>query len=112
MIGNADMHFGNLCFFLDDALPLRLTPSYDMLPMLYRPAGNGAVVAREYKAAAPMPGDLVVWRDVAAWATDYWRRVSVHEHISDGFRTIAKANLATISAARSRFDPDRAQADT
>ncbi len=34
LIGNTDMHFGNLSFFVDGQLPFQLTPNYDMLPML------------------------------------------------------------------------------
>jgi serine/threonine protein kinase HipA of HipAB toxin-antitoxin module len=34
LIANTDMHFGNLAFFLNDTLPFRVTPAYDMLPML------------------------------------------------------------------------------
>ena len=42
-IGNNDMHFGNLSFFVDEVErdvrrpALRLAPVYDMLPMMWRP---------------------------------------------------------------------------
>jgi hypothetical protein len=103
LIGNADMHFGNLCFFLDGALPLQVTPSYDMLPMMYRPASHGAVVPREFVAAVPTPDDLPCWRRTAAWAETYWQRVSEHPDISEDFRRIAAANRATVERARQRF---------
>lgn len=104
MIGNTDMHFGNLSFFLDDALPLALTPSYDMLPMMYRPAANGAVIARDYAPAVPTSSDLAAWRQAAFWAQLYWERVERHEQVSDDFRRIANANGKEVARVRQRFD--------
>jgi hypothetical protein len=103
LIGNTDMHFGNLSFFLDNALPLLLTPSYDMLPMLYRPASSGEVVAREFQVPVPTPAILPVWRTVAAWAETYWQRVAAHAEISHDFRMIAEANLQAVERMRARF---------
>jgi len=104
LIGNTDMHFGNLCFFLDDALPLTLTPNYDMLPMMYRPAGNGALVAREYVAATPTPADMAYWREAAVWSARFWREVAHHPDISDDFREIARVNGDAVQRVRERFD--------
>lgn len=104
-IGNTDMHFGNLSFFLGDALPLDLTPSYDMLPTLYRPASNGAVLAREYRPAVPTPGEIDCWKLTACWAQDYWERVAAHNQVSVDFRQIAASNAASVARSRQRFDP-------
>lgn len=106
LIGNTDMHFGNLGFYLDEALPLQLAPSYDMLPMLYRPASNGAVVPRSFEPPPPLPATLSSWRQAAAWAESYWQRVAHHQAISDDFRRIAEANQMTLSRLRRRFDMD------
>ncbi|GAA0910754.1 hypothetical protein GCM10009552_23200 [Rothia nasimurium] len=103
MIGNTDMHFGNLSFFLDDSLPMSLTPSYDMLPMLYRPASNGAIVARDYAPPVPMPADMAVWQEVAGWSESYWRTVSNHAELSREMRDIARKNRILMSQARQRF---------
>ncbi|WP_255548671.1 type II toxin-antitoxin system HipA family toxin YjjJ [Luteibacter sp. dw_328] len=103
MIANTDMHFGNLSFFLDDTLPLRVTPSYDMLPMLYRPASTGEVVARQFQPPAPTPSDLPYWTTAAAWAEIYWKRVAERTEISDDFRQIAVANHSAVARARARF---------
>jgi len=105
MIGNNDMHFGNLSFFLGDALPLQLTPNYDMLPMMYRPASSGEVVTREFRPATPT-SDLVQWREAAALGELFWRRVLQHAEISGDFRRIAEANGEAISRMRQRFGAD------
>lgn len=110
-IANTDMHFGNLSFFLDDALPLGLTPSYDMLPMLYRPASNGAVLAREYRPAVPTPGEMDLWAMTAGWAQDYWERVAAHDEVSIDFRQIAASNAASVARSRQRFDPAQRRPD-
>lgn len=104
LIANSDMHFGNLSFFLDDALPLQVTPSYDMLPMLYRPASSGELVAREFRPPAPMPADMSFWMAAAMRADIYWRRVAEHAEISSDFRDIASANREAIARARLRFE--------
>lgn len=103
MIGNSDMHFGNLSFFLDEELPLRLTPNYDMLPMQYRPGSGGAVVPSEYRPAVPTPADMRYWLQAAAWADIYWQRVAGHVEISDDFRQIAETNRGVIARMRRRF---------
>jgi hypothetical protein len=103
LIANTDMHFGNLSFFLDNGLPLQLTPSYDMLPMLYRPAGSGEVVARDFQVTAPTAVDLPFWSVAALWAEIFWQRVAGHGGVSNDFRRIAEANFGKVSRARSRF---------
>jgi hypothetical protein len=103
MIGNTDMHFGNLGFFLEDILPLQLTPSYDMLPMLYRPAANGGIVPRDYHPPTPLPAGLVHWQQAAAWAATYWQRVAQQPEISADFRRIAADNQIRLTSLRQRF---------
>ncbi|QDE40078.1 type II toxin-antitoxin system HipA family toxin YjjJ [Luteibacter pinisoli] len=107
MIANADMHFGNLGFFLDDRLPLAVAPSYDMLPMLYRPAANGALPPRTFEPPTPTPADQAYWQRAAEWGEAFWRRVARHEAISDAFRGMAQANGDAIAAVRQRFDISR-----
>ena len=103
MIGNTDMHFGNLGFFLDDSLPLALCPSYDMLPMLYRPAANGSIVARDYQPPTPVPATLSHWHKASTCADAFWRRASDHAKISADFRHLANDNLVKLGRLRARF---------
>lgn len=104
LIGNTDMHFGNLGFFLADGLPLEPAPGYDMLPMLYRPAVNGAIVPRTLAPELPLPADLPHWRTAAAWASLFWQRVAQHPEISDEFHGIAASNSAILDRLRQRFE--------
>lgn len=103
MIANTDMHFGNLGFFLDDALPLTLAPNYDMLPMLYRPGAGGALTPREFRPPTPVPADTAHWTRAAMMADAFWGRVVADENVSNEFRQTARENAAAIAALRARF---------
>lgn len=43
LIGNTDMHTGNLSFISDQGGPYNLAPAYDMLPMGFAPRSGGAL---------------------------------------------------------------------
>ncbi len=103
LIGNTDMHFGNLGFFLDDTLPLVLAPNYDMLPMLYRPAANGSLGPRDYQPPPPSPATLPYWQQAATWADDFWQRVARHALVSAEFRGTANDNRLQLGRLRQRF---------
>ena len=55
LIGNSDMHFGNLAFWLDDTLPFRVAPAYDMLPMLWALGLQGEIAELTFSPAPPLP---------------------------------------------------------
>jgi hypothetical protein len=103
LIANTDMHFGNLGFFLDGELPMPLAPNYDMLPMLYRPGAGGALVARAFQPATPIPADAMYWERASAWAVMFWERVASHDQVSAGFREVAAANAGAVTTLRRRF---------
>ena len=90
LIGNSDMHPGNLAFFLGETLPLQITPSYDMLPMQWAPGPQGEIVNRPFAPAPPVPSWLGPWRDAAAMAVDFWDRVAGDARISPDFRRTAE----------------------
>ena len=116
LIGNTDMHFGNLSFFFDGPplsqfpasddtgspalegsktkLPaaLRLAPVYDMLPMRYAPE-KGEIVER---FVAPIESDNQLSIEMAI---SFWLKVKNHDLISESFREIAIANLCALEGA-------------
>lgn len=103
LIGNTDMHFGNLAFFIGDSLPLTLTPSYDMLPMRYRPAGSGAMHQQILEPPAPLPAEHDAWRVAIAWALSYWESLAELDRLSADFRQLAEGNAAALMASMRRF---------
>jgi len=102
LIANSDMHFTNTGLFLTSR-PFSLVPSFDMLPMLYRPNTTGEIVAREFCPPLPTPAVVDHWRRAAAMAEDYWRTVEQTEQISRAFRDMAGGNAEVIRTLRGRF---------
>ena len=103
LIGNSDMHFGNLAFFLGDTLPLRLAPGYDMLPMLWAPVPGQATPAPTFAPAPPLPVELSEWNEAAAWATEFWARVLGDVRVSAEFAGHARAAGAQVARMREVF---------
>lgn len=103
LIANTDMHLGNAGLVLGNARPLALAPAYDMLPMAFRPAGNGEVVDRAYVLALPLPEYQDDWREAANMAMDFWQRVAQAGAISAGFQQIAETARQQLSHAMQRL---------
>jgi hypothetical protein len=103
LIGNTDMHFGNLAFWFGDALPFRLAPAYDMLPMLWAPTPGNATPAPQFAPAPPLPADREVWLEAAAWAADFWQHVAADARLSPGFAAHARTAGATVARLRTHF---------
>lgn len=103
LIGNTDMHSGNLSFFLENTIPWRLTPSYDMLPMLWAPSAQGEMTERNFTPSPPLPAFRDEWQQASVWAVDFWQRVANDIRISAGFRPIAEQAHAVVNRLRNRF---------
>lgn len=96
LIGNTDMHDGNLAF----RPGLVLAPVYDMLPMLYAPLRGGELPARAFLPELPLPAEAVLWRQAAAAASDYWQRCAGDSRISPDFRRVCADNAQTLERLR------------
>jgi hypothetical protein len=103
LIGNSDMHGGNLAFWLGDSLPFRLAPAYDMLPMLWSPGPQGEISERTFAPAPPLPGNEENWRAAAGWAADFWSRATESPDLSNPFRQIARDAAETLRRLRDRM---------
>ena len=89
LIGNTDMHFGNLSLFVAPADVQRgrftVAPLYDMLPMRWRPDPASGELG--LLAFSPDPADLEsAARPLAA---AFWRRLLDSRDIGRAFRTLA-----------------------
>jgi hypothetical protein len=92
LIGNSDMHDGNLAF-----LPgMQLAPAYDMLPMMYAPQRGVELVERQFNPPLPLPKERHDWALAAEAAIVFWFRVGADARISIHFRDIAKSNAEQI----------------
>jgi hypothetical protein len=97
LIANTDKHFGNLAFYDSYDGRFRLTPVYDMLPMLFAPV-HDQLIARIYTPADPTSDTLNVWGRARALAEEYWRTLASEVRISAEFRGICAACLQTLES--------------
>ena len=103
LIGNTDMHYGNVSFWLTPRRPFRLAPLYDMLPMFYRPNREGMISWQPIAPAYPPPEELRYWNRAVRLAVAFWQRVQGDERISPAFRSLAAQNEAVVNGLRARF---------
>ncbi|MDO8540896.1 MAG: type II toxin-antitoxin system HipA family toxin YjjJ [Opitutaceae bacterium] len=103
LIANTDMHRANASFWFGDELPYRLTPFYDMLPMLYAPGSQGELGARNFAPKPPLAHVAEVWSDAAAGAVQFWQRVADDEWVSEPFRLIAATNREIVRRLAERL---------
>lgn len=93
LIANTDRHYGNISLLIvnDD---WRMSPAYDMLPMLYAPVAS-ELVDRVFDpgALAPTVETLPQWPSARALAARYWHTVAEDNRISDDFRRIAAGHV-------------------
>lgn len=96
LIANTDRHYGNISLLLQDD-DWVLSPTYDMLPMLYAPVG-GELVPRDFavRPLQPTTATLPEWAHAKALAITFWAAAAGDARVSDGFRRIAAENLSHI----------------
>lgn len=98
-IGNTDMHFGNLSFFRSESKPWRMTPVYDMLPMLYRPGQSGEITAQQLQVPYPTPKETSLWTEALQAAVEYWHDIADSNDYSDEFKLISMNNANRLNQA-------------
>lgn len=98
LIGNSDMHFGNLSLWVERedlaAGRGRLAPVYDMLPMRWRP--DPATGSLDLSPFTPDPADLRSGARPVAEA--FWQAVARDEFLTPGFRRLAAQMLPRLRA--------------
>jgi hypothetical protein len=99
LIGNSDMHGGNLSFFTRGTRVLGLAPSYDMAPALYAPS-QGHLREPAFRPPTPGPADAPFWDSACAAALALWTRLADHPLVSAEFRALAEGNGEAVARAR------------
>jgi hypothetical protein len=105
LIGNSDMHLGNMSFWFGDRVPFILAPVYDMLPMLFAPSAQGELVARSFSPRPPSPESLPDWTPACNWALGFWRRMRSDPRVSPNFARLASECHDAVSRLRDQFAP-------
>ncbi|MES2944068.1 MAG: type II toxin-antitoxin system HipA family toxin YjjJ [Pseudomonadota bacterium] len=96
LIANTDRHYGNISLLLRDD-DWYLSPTYDMLPMLYAPI-NGELVEQHFtkRPLYPTAATLAEWPAAKELAMVFWRNAASHALISEDFKAIAANNLQSL----------------
>jgi hypothetical protein len=99
LIGNTDMHDGNLSFRPQGSgvgAALGLAPVYDMLPMLYAPQRGVELAPVTFVPRLPLPAEREAWRQAGDAAEQFWSRAADDARISVQFRATCVDNLRTV----------------
>ena len=102
LIGNTDRHYGNISLVLveDD---WHLSPTYDMLPMLYMPiAGEVVPQTLALDRMVPTAATLDVWPQARALARDFWGAVAGDVRVSGAFRDMAQGHAEALAGMVAR----------
>ena len=94
-IGNTDMHFGNLSFFVQDVMRPRfeLAPIYDMLPMMWRPSiHSGSLDSEPLRAPHALAVDPALTDAARDWAVAYWERAAEMRTLGQSMQTVCALN--------------------
>lgn len=99
LIGNADMHFGNLSLEVARADAARgrftLAPLYDMLPMRWRPD----VSSGDLGLLSFSPEPISLQSPARALAESFWSRLASDRELSADFRALAVAMRGRVVAS-------------
>ena len=103
LIGNTDMHAGNLSFVSRGGNSLQLAPAYDVLPMGFAPRRSGALADTlpPVSLSASVGGDT--WRKALQMAEMFFARVRDCDGFSDRFSPCVEALGRHIDEAASRI---------
>jgi hypothetical protein len=103
LIGNTDMHPGNLSFVTDSGRPYALAPAYDMLPMAFAPRSSGELPGTLPAAGIAPRIDATQWRQALVLAEAYVTRLSQEAGFSLSFVECQAALASHLRIAAERI---------
>jgi hypothetical protein len=104
LIGNTDMHAGNLSFVGDRGRPYELSPSYDMLPMTFSPTAGGIVRDAVSAAHLHLAVDGATWRAARGLAQTYQTRLRDDTRFGAAFQPCIEALRGHLEDASQKID--------
>lgn len=103
LIGNADMHAGNLSFVSDTGRPYAMSPAYDMLPMAFSPTSGGQVRDSIGSSQLHSCVDGTAWRRALELAQQYVSRLRNDARFSANFGPCIRALGANLEDASQKI---------
>jgi hypothetical protein len=103
LIGNADMHNGNLSFVAEQGRPFEIAPAYDMLPMAFRP-GISSNLPDSLNSANLLPGITPsTWRQALELAEACLASMRAEGRFSEGWAPCVAALGRHVEDARQKI---------
>lgn len=99
LIGNTDMHTGNLSFISEHGRPYDLAPAYDMLPMAFAPKSGGGIPSALGDASIHADIAPALWIHAERVARSYLQLLRREEGFSRSFLPCIDALAAHIDRA-------------
>jgi hypothetical protein len=103
LIGNSDMHSGNLAFMSEHGRPYSIAPAYDMTPMAFAPRSGGGLPDTISDATIHASVNNETWLQAEELAQKFLSRVMSATGFSDRFRPCMDAMELRINTARVRI---------
>lgn len=103
LIGNTDMHAGNLSFVSRHGRPYQLAPAYDVLPMGFAPRSGGAIIDALPPASLSASVNGETWREALDLAERFFALVSDCDGFSGRFSPCIEALGRHIDEAAGRI---------
>lgn len=106
LIGNTDMHNGNLSFMSEQGRPYDLAPAYDMSPMAFAPRSSGGLPDTLPEINIQANIATATWRHAETLARTYLARLTNEPGFSQRFRPCIESlnkHIQTASARLSRL---------
>ena len=100
LIGNTDMHLGNLSFMDGQGPPYQLAPAYDMTPMGFRPRSSGGLSDQLSPPNISLDIPSVIWLRALSVAENFYARVKAHGQFSARFTPCIEALDTHLNTAK------------
>lgn len=104
LIGNSDMHSGNLSFVSEQGRPYRIAPAYDMTPMAFAPRSGGGLPDTISEATIHASVVNETWRRAEELARAFFARVMAATGFSHRFGACVAALEHHIENARAKIE--------
>lgn len=104
LIGNTDMHGGNLSFMPEHGKPYQAAPAYDMTPMAFAPNSSGRLPDTISPPLLHASVSNAQWRTARVWAGQYLRVLQSCPQFSPDFNACLQAMAAHLDAASAQID--------
>ncbi len=104
LIGNTDMHNGNVSFVSEHGRPYELAPAYDMTPMAFAPSRAGGLPDTLNEANLHPSVANETWRQAEELAHRFLARLRITPGFSDRFQPCLAALESHLRVAHARID--------